>query len=225
MIRVDDWKPWGWVIGAVVALVAIYVFANPSDSLREDRAPQELTGQRTDRPRGERVLSLPAPPGIEPLRTDFLEPVSGRYRSARNLFAYVEPPPPPPPKPPTPPPPPPDRDTDGIPDFQDNCPDKQNSDQIDIDRNGMGDACQSGPIVPPPPPPPTPPEFNFKFMGSFGTASRPMAAFSSNGEIVNARVGDTIGGRFILLNIGIESVDIGFVGFPPDVRKRVAVSP
>ena len=35
------------------------------------------------------------------------------------------------------------------------------------------------------------------------------------------RVGETIEGKFILRRIGIESAEIGFVGFPPDVTQRV----
>lgn len=223
MIRVERWKPWGWLVGAIVALLAIYTFAYPSATLKTETVAAAPVERQSPRPAPARppVVSLP---GIEPLRTDLLEPVSGSYRSDRNLFVFVEPPPPPPP-PPVVQPPPPDRDKDGVPDFQDNCPDKMNPDQTDIDRNGQGDACQSGEIVPPPPPPPTPPDFNYRYLGTFGSASRPIAAFSANGEIVNARVGDTIGGKFILLSIGIESVDIGYVGFPQDVRKRVPVSP
>ena len=37
--------------------------------------------------------------------------------------------------------PPPDRDGDGVPDDQDNCPDVRNSDQADQDGDGIGDAC------------------------------------------------------------------------------------
>lgn len=36
----------------------------------------------------------------------------------------------------------PDADEDGIPDKCDNCPTVANSDQLDLDRNGYGDACQ-----------------------------------------------------------------------------------
>jgi uncharacterized repeat protein (TIGR01451 family) len=35
----------------------------------------------------------------------------------------------------------PDADDDGIPDLYDNCPDFQNADQADEDRDGIGDAC------------------------------------------------------------------------------------
>lgn len=218
----SSWKTWVLLSAALLALFAIYVFASPDVPLRTaESEPEEPVVARPRQTSG--AARSIAPPGVEPLRMDLLEPSSGSYSSDRNLFRYVEPPPPPPAPTPRPPAPPPDRDKDGIPDFQDNCPSVANPDQTDIDRNGVGDACQEGPIVPPPPPPPQPPTFNYTYMGSFGTPARPIAAFSRDGQIVNVRVGETFGGQFILRNIGIESVDIGFVGFPPDVRKRVAV--
>jgi hypothetical protein len=76
-------------------------------------------------------------------------------------------------------------------------------------------------VIPPPPPPPVPPQFNYKYIGTFGTPSSPLATFVSGDEIINAHVGDTIAGKFMLRNIGIESVEIGFVGFPPDVTRRI----
>lgn len=221
----SNWKTWLLISGALLALFAIYVFASPEAPLREPLEP-EIVIERpaaAARPISGRTNRSIAPPGVDPVRIDLLEPASGSFSSERNLFRYVEPPPPPPPPPPKPAAPPPDRDKDGIPDFQDNCPAVPNPDQTDIDRNGVGDACQEGPVVPPPPPPPQPPAFNYTYMGSFGTPQRPIAAFSRDGQIVNVRVGETFGGQFILRNIGIESVDIGFVGFPPEARKRVAV--
>jgi hypothetical protein len=213
-----SWRTWLLVGGLAVALFALFISASP------DAAPQPAaTTANAARTTGS---ASPSPgvvtPGVEPVRIDLLQPSSGSFSSRRNIFSYYQPPPPPPRPEPTPVPPP-DRDRDGIPDFQDNCPDVPNPDQTDIDQNGIGDACQTTPVIPPPPPPPTPPTFNYRFLGTFGSASRPIAAFSSGDEIVNVRVGETFGGRFILRNIGIESVDIGFVGFPPEVRKRIAV--
>ncbi len=44
---------------------------------------------------------------------------------------------------PEPPPATDDRDADGIPDEDDNCPDVRNSDQADADGDGLGDACDT----------------------------------------------------------------------------------
>lgn len=125
------------------------------------------------------------------------------------------------PPPPPPPPPPPDQDKDGVPDFRDNCVSTANPDQRDIDADGVGTACETDAEIPPPPPPPVPPTFNFKFIGMFGPSASPIATFTRDGEIVNARAGEILDGKFILRSIGIESVEIGFVGFPQDVRQRI----
>ncbi len=82
-----------------------------------------------------------------------------------------------------------------------------------------------GPPPPPPPPlppaAPVPPPFPYHYIGTFGAPSNPIATFSGNGQIVNVRVGETIDGKFILRGIGIESAEIGFVGFPADVKTRI----
>jgi len=179
---------------------------------------EEETPARPKAPR-----SRPAVGGLQQIRTDLLDPTPSYHRSAHNIFAFVEPPPPPPAPLPKPPPPPPDKDKDGIPDFRDNCPSVFNPDQLDIDRNGIGAACQQGKEIPPPPPPPVPPAFTYKYLGNFGPANRQLATFASGDEILNVRVGQTFGNQFILRNIGVESVDIGFVGFPPEQTKRVPV--
>lgn len=210
-----SWKPWTAVALILIAVFAIYTFAStqsPSDD--------PLTAQPAPRVAGVRAVNAP---GVGALHTDWLEAPSGTYRSSRNLFAYKEPPPPPPPPPPKPPP---DKDKDGVPDFQDNCVAVANPTQVDIDHNGVGDDCQNPrpiPPPPPPPPPPQPPAFTLKYIGTFGPTGNPIATFSGNGEIVNVRVGETIDGKFILRNIGIESVEIGYVGFPADVKTRVPI--
>jgi len=213
-----NWKTWTTIGLALVAIFAIYTFAATN---RPVAPPVPAAAPQTA---GTAVRTPPvsAAPGVGVIHTEWLDMQSGSYKSERNLFAYKEPPPPPPP-PPKPPPPPPDRDKDGIPDFRDNCPDVYNPDQKDEDENGIGDACQQGPIIKKvhPPPEPVPPPFTYKYIGTFGSAANPIATFSGNGEIINVRVGETIDGKFVLKNIGIESVDIGFVGFPPNKTTRV----
>lgn len=210
-----NWKTWTAAALILIAVFAIYTFAATES--------REQTASAAVQPRP-RAAVADATPGVEPVQLELLEVDTGSYKSERNLFAYKEPPPPPPPPPPQPPPPvapPPDQDNDGIPDFRDNCPSVPNPDQRDIDGDGIGTACETEPEVPPPPPPPTPPQFTWKFIGVFGPPDRPIATFAREGEIVNARVGETIEGKFILRRIGIESAEIGYVGFPPDVRQRV----
>ena len=216
-----NWKTWTTIGLAIVAIFAIYTFAATN---RPAPAPPAPAAARPVQRAAARTPAVPGTAaGVGMIHTEWLEMQSGSYRSERNLFAYKEPPPPPPPPPPKPPPPPPDRDKDGVPDFRDNCPDVANPDQRDIDENGVGDACQQGPIVAKyhPPPEPVPPPFTYKYIGTFGSAANPIATFSGNGEIINVRVGETIDGKFILKSIGIESVDIGFVGFPPNKTTRV----
>ena len=211
-----NWKTWTAAALILVAVFAIYTFAAPDVQQNDNASPssKNVTPQRPGR-------TMAAPPGVEPVRIDLLEADTGSYSSRRNLFAYKEAPLPPPPPPPPPVAPPPDDDKDGIPNFRDNCVSTPNPDQRDIDGDGVGSVCETEPEVPPPPPPPTPPQFTYKFIGTFGRPQNPIATFTRDGEIVNAHVGDVIEGKFILRRIGIESAEIGFVGFPPDVTQRV----
>ena len=215
-----NWKTWT-VIGVIlIAIFAIYSFASVSNAVDPASARPAVS------PRAPHVTRIVSTPGVPILHKEWLDPQTGSYKSARNLFGYVEPPPPPPPVVKPPPPPPPDKDKDNVPDFRDNCPNDPNPDQKDSDGNGKGDVCDAEWIEnmrlhPPPPPPPVPPQFTMKYIGTFGPANNPIATFNGNGEIVNVRVGETIDGKFVLRSIGIESVEIGYVGFPADVKTRI----
>jgi hypothetical protein len=219
-----NWKTVTTVAVLIIAVFAIYLFAAP-DQRDDAPVPAAASAPRAaDAAAKNAAVSNIA--GLEPVHKELLDPQPGRFKSARNVFAFYVPPPPPPPPPPTAPP---DRDKDGVPDYKDNCPDKYNPDQADLDHNGVGDVCQPNFVPPPPPPPPPPPvpqppQFDFKYMGTFGPERAKLAAFSRNGEIVNAREGDTIDGKFVLRRIGIESVEIGYVGFPSDRTDRVPIS-
>ncbi len=222
-----NWKTWTSIGAILIAIFAIYAFAsNTHTGLDTPPAPASSSAAApVHKPRLPQAASTP---GVPLLHIEWLDAQSGSYKSERNLFAFREPPPPPPPPPPKVVPPPPDQDHDGIPDFRDNCPAVYNPDQADSDHNGIGDACDEKwqayiKANPPPPPAPVPPQFTFKYIGTFGPANNPIATFTGNGEIVNVRVGETIDGKFVLRSIGIESVEIGYVGFPADAKTRVPI--
>jgi hypothetical protein len=141
----------------------------------------------------------PAPDEIPLLTSRDLEP---RLRAratdtGRDLFDLREPTAPPPPKPTPAPPAPP---APGQPSFV-------------------------GPLPPPPPTPtPTPPEPPFKLIGIFGPKERPIAVLANGDDIFNARAGEIVLGRWILKKVGYESIDVGFVGFPPTETRRLPIT-
>jgi len=61
-------------------------------------------------------------------------------------------------------------------------------------------------VVPQPVEPVLPP-FAYRYIGSFGPRDAPFAAFARDGEVVNVRVGETIGG-FTLRRIDADGVDL-----------------
>jgi hypothetical protein len=81
-----------------------------------------------------------------------------------------------------------------------------------------------GTPVPPPPP------FNREFIGFFGPRPHKVAAFRKTGdepgtvEIDVAEVGEVLDDIYIVREIGLESVMIGFVGYAPSEDQRVPLS-
>lgn len=74
------------------------------------------------------------------------------------------------------------------------------------------------------PPAPKPPAFNMNYLGSFGPRERPIAVFVQGEDLYNLRVGDVVAEEFVLVRVGFESADIGFVNFPSVEPKRVAIA-
>jgi hypothetical protein len=76
---------------------------------------------------------------------------------------------------------------------------------------------------------PPPPPFDREFIGYLGPAPMPIAAFRRSGpqgttEIEVAWVGEVLDEIFIIREIGLESVTIGFVGYAPSEDERVPLS-
>jgi hypothetical protein len=79
-------------------------------------------------------------------------------------------------------------------------------------------------VAPTPPPPPPPPDpSHLRFLGTFGPPDARIAVVISGGEIYNVRQGAILEGRFIVQEIGFESIAIAFVGFPDAPPRRLPV--
>jgi hypothetical protein len=91
------------------------------------------------------------------------------------------------------------------------------------------------PPKPRPTPTPTPPgwrpppSFTMEYIGMLGPASKRVAVFRRQSqygaEIEVAPVDGVLEEQFIVREIGLESVVIGFVGFPDKERTRVPLAP
>ena len=81
------------------------------------------------------------------------------------------------------------------------------------------------PPVPAAPPRPRPPAIDFQYLGWFGPTERPIAVFlDQNGEtLYNALEGEVLKGKFQVAQIGLESVQIAFVGFPDEPPAKLAM--
>ena len=74
---------------------------------------------------------------------------------------------------------------------------------------------QIGPALPP---------VDVFYIGSFGRSDNPIAVFvDADKSIFNALEGDLVKDKFEVQNIGYESVDLLFVGFPDEQPVRLAI--
>jgi len=131
---------------------------------------------------------------VADVRLEALAAKPGEYRPGRDPFRFQAPP-----APPKPPPPPP-RPAPAAPPRQ------------------QAPAQQQAKAAPPKP---TPPAIDFRYLGSFGPDERRIAVFIDAKDIYNARRGDVVKERFVVRQIGFESADIGFVGFPDEPAQRL----
>jgi hypothetical protein len=64
--------------------------------------------------------------------------------------------------------------------------------------------------------------FGYRFLGTFGPASSPIAAFAGNGEVLTVREGDRIGQSFVLRRIGTQGVDVAALDRAATLRVNIA---
>lgn len=127
------------------------------------------------------------------LRSASLDSVPSEYQPGRDPFRFYQPPRPAPP----PPPPPKPRPTPP--------------------------PVQTAEVRPPEPQRPRPPPIELGYLGSFGPEDRPIAVLTDGEEIYNVRLGEVIDGKFRVVSIGYESVDLAFVDFPDVPAERLPI--
>ena len=82
------------------------------------------------------------------------------------------------------------------------------------------------PPQPAPPPKAPPPPINYKLVGYLGPQGRRIAVFLSGKDIVLARKGEVLDGKFKVLEMGPESVQMGYVDpVHADIKKRIDLGP
>ncbi len=130
------------------------------------------------------------------LRSSRLAAGSREFEIGRDLWRYGARPQPPAPKPPPPRPKP-----------------KPRPEPVRVDPTPAPVATQG----------PRPPAVDVTFLGTFGPNDRKIAVFFDGDSIYNAGRGDVINEKFQVVEIGLESVDLGFVGFPDEPPARLAI--
>ncbi len=93
---------------------------------------------------------------------------------------------------------------------------------------------------PPPPPPPTPtppgiyvngkwilpppPQFPMSYLGWLGPERLRVAVFREGDDVLAVPVGERVKQRFVLREVGPNTVTIGFVGYPDDVTAKIPLA-
>ena len=186
-----------WILLALLAAAGVLAFTlggDDDDAPAVATSPQGRAGGRS--PAAGRAGGAAESGDILALKSLDAGEVEGEYEPGRDPFRFYEPPPPPPPPPrPQPPPPRP---------------------------QPVAPQPPPGPVVPPKP---QPPPIDVQYLGSFGPEAAPIAVFTDpDGEqIWNVRIGEVIEGKFRVVRIGYESVDLGYVGFPDEPPTRLPV--
>jgi hypothetical protein len=202
---------------AFVGLFAVWTWIGPGgDDGGGDAAAPTRSGAAYDEegnptgrvlPGARRPTAAQPVEQVEELRVAALAIRPREYTPGRDPWRFVDPPPPPPPPPPPGP----------------------SAAELEARRRAEEEAArlraqmlqqQQAEAAKPKPPP-----FTMSYLGNFGPPSRRIAVFSDGKTIYNAQQGEVLAGKFIVAEIGYESVDIRFVGFPDWPPQRLAVGP
>jgi len=193
-----------WVLGLIAAAFAVrtlFTLARPSGGGGATVGAASRAGSTSPRfGRGGRQRVAEIPDQIAELRLEDLLISPRDFTVGRDPFRYGPPPPPPPPPGPS-------------------------AEELERMRREAEEARRRAEAAAREAAIPRPPPISVVYLGSFGPNDRKVAVFSGeDGEkLYNALAGDVLEGKFIVDRIGLESVDLKFVGFPDEPAKRLAI--
>lgn len=148
------------------------------------------------------VMSVVDLPEVVELRLEDLEKVAGQFRPGRDPFRFGE-----------------SRAAEPEPTDDENEEAEREAAAQEALRRAMEarrqqEAAASGrPVLP---------EFDLKFLGSFGSRQTRLAVFSDGVEIFNTLEGGVLKEHFVIRQIGFESVDVGYLDYPDEPVMRLA---
>jgi hypothetical protein len=145
-----------------------------------------------------KASSSDAPPQVVELRLSDLERAAGTYRPGRDPFDFKREEP---------------RQPKPVP-----KPDEEARRKALAARAKAEQAA-----APAAPPKPKPPPVDVVFLGSFGPERRRLGVFSDGSDIFNVLQGDVLKDKFVVVKIGYETADLGFVGFPDAPAQRLEI--
>jgi hypothetical protein len=184
------------VIAGFAALRLVWLAAAPPAP-----TPKADPGGRGRAGRAPRVAASVLPDRVVVIRSDRLDAVPPAFEVGRDLFRYG-----PPPAPPAPPPP-------------SAAELERQRQEAEARRRQAEEAARLAAI-------PRPPPVTVRYLGSFGPTTRRLAVFAASDResVINAAEGEVVEGKFVVVKIGFESVDLGFVGFPDAPPRRLGLS-
>jgi len=196
------------MLGVLVVVLAIAGWYNMNS---DDSAP--ATPARAGGFDGEGgSSSVPRPAGtpapvvreVVELRVNDLQRTSHTYTPGRDPWRFVDPPPPPPPKPHIP--------TKEELEALRRAEEEREAAERERQRLAAIEAAK-----------PHPPPFTWTYLGSFGPSDRRIAVFTDGKTIYDAQQGEVLAGKWIVAQIGYESVDIRFVNFQDVPAQRLPI--
>ncbi|MGB5661005.1 MAG: hypothetical protein WBO54_16130 [Thermoanaerobaculia bacterium] len=189
------------LLGALLVLMLVAVWRQFGPRITAGFGSSE-SGNRSQTAERGTVRSVVDSPGVVELRLEDLEKVAGRFKPGRDPFRFGE-----------------ARTLEAEPTEDEDDEAARAAAAQEALRRAMEaqrrqEAAVSGrPVLP---------DFDLKFLGSFGSRQKRLAVFSDGAEIFNALEGGVLKSHFVIRQIGLESVDVGYLDYPDEPAIRLA---